>query len=132
MTSIVRRVLASPQTGLILIIAALMGLLTGFAGSHVDPRTGQIVNNFLNSYTLIQMATDASFFAIMAVGATVVIIAGGIDLSVGSIYAMAGVGVAMILRAAPEASPMMVMAIGLVVSLGIGLLCGAINGALVV
>ena len=49
------------------------------------------VNNFLNSYTLIQTATDASFFAIMAVGATVVIISGGIDLSVGSIYALAGV-----------------------------------------
>ena len=58
--------------------------------SHVDARTGQTVNNFLNSYTLIQTATDASFFAIMAVGATMVIISGGIDLSVGSIYALAG------------------------------------------
>ena len=49
------------------------------------------VNNFLNSHTLIQTATDASFFAIMAVGATIVIISGGIDLSVGSVYALAGV-----------------------------------------
>ena len=57
------------------------------------------VNNFLNSYTLIQTATDASFFAIMAVGATIVIISGGIDLSVGSIYALAGVTTAMVLRA---------------------------------
>ena len=53
------------------------------AGSHVDRSTGATVNNFLNSYTLIQTATDASFFAIMAVGATIVIISGGIDLSVG-------------------------------------------------
>ena len=58
-------------------------MLTLLAGSHVDRLTGQPVNNFLNSYTLIQTATDASFFAIMAVGATIVIISGGIDLSVG-------------------------------------------------
>ena len=66
--------------------------LTALAGSHPDRQTGQMVNNFWNSYTLIQTATDASFFAIMAIGATLVIISGGIDLSVGSIYALSGVG----------------------------------------
>ena len=93
-----RRTLASPQMGLVLVILLLGALLSVFAGSHIDVRTGQTVNNFLNSYTLIQTATDASFFAIMAVGATVVIISGGIDLSVGSIYALAGVTTAMVLR----------------------------------
>ena len=34
----------------------------------------------------------------MAVGATVVIVSGGIDLSVGSVYALAGVATAMVLR----------------------------------
>ena len=65
------------------------------AGSHVDPLTGRTVNNFWNSYTLIQTATDATFFAIMAIGATVVIISGGIDLSVGSVYALSGVSMAL-------------------------------------
>ena len=37
---------------------------------------------------LIQIAKDTSFFAIMAVGMTVVIITAGIDLSVGSIVAL--------------------------------------------
>ena len=60
-------------------------VLTLTAGSHVDHAAELVVNNFLNWYTLIQTATDASFFAIMAVGATIVIISGGIDLSVGSI-----------------------------------------------
>ena len=68
------------------------------AGSHVDEATGHTINNFLNSHTLIQTATDASFFAIMAVGATIVIISGGIDLSVGSVYALAGVSMGLILR----------------------------------
>ncbi len=40
--------------------------------------------------TLIQMATDASAFAIMGGGATLVIIPRSIDLSVGAIYALAG------------------------------------------
>jgi ribose transport system permease protein len=127
-----RRALASPQAGLVLVVLLLGGVLTLLAGSHVDPRTGATVNNFLNSYTLIQTATDASFFAIMAVGATVVIIAGGIDLSVGSIYAMAGVGMAMLLRTMPEATAPGAVLLGLAVSVGIGLLCGAVNGALVV
>jgi ribose transport system permease protein len=127
-----RRTLASPQAGLVLVILLLGGVLGVFAGSHVDPRTGLTVNNFLNSYTLIQTATDASFFAIMAVGATFVIISGGIDLSVGSIYALAGVTTAMILRSAGPLDPITAIALGLTVSVGIGLACGAINGALVV
>src|SRR5262245_25494518 len=83
----IRRALTSPQAGLVLVILLLGAVLTLLAGSHVDARTGGVVNNFLNSYTLMQTATDASFFAVMAVGATIVIISGGIDLSVGSIYA---------------------------------------------
>ena len=84
-------VLRSQQFGLVLVLLLLGAALTVGAGSHTDPRTGEVVNNFLNRYTLIQMATDASAFAIMGVGATLVIIAGGIDLSVGAIYALSGV-----------------------------------------
>ncbi len=127
-----RRTLASPQAGLVAVIVLLGAVLGLFAGSHVDARSGLTVNNFLNSYTLIQTATDASFFAIMAVGATIAIISGGIDLSVGSVYALAGVTTAMVLRSLGPADPVVVVAIGLAVSLGIGLACGAINGALVV
>ena len=54
-----RRTLASPQAGLVAVILLLGGVLTVFAGTHVDARTGEVVNNFLNSYTLIQTATDA-------------------------------------------------------------------------
>jgi ribose transport system permease protein len=124
--------LASPQAGLVAVILLLGAVLTLFAGTHVDARTGATVNNFLNSYTLIQTATDASFFAIMAVGATIVIISGGIDLSVGSVYALAGVTTAMVLRGMGQVDPFTAVAVGLLVSLGIGLICGAANGALVV
>ena len=102
------------------------------AGSHPDRLTGETVNNFWNSNTLIQTATDASFFAIMAIGATIVIISGGIDLSVGSIYALAGVAMALVLRAAGAMSRRRDAALGLLVCVGVGLACGVLNGALVV
>jgi ribose transport system permease protein len=128
----IRRILASQQAGLVLVIVLLGLVLTALAGSHVDRATGQPVNDFLNSYTLIQTATDASFFAVMAVGATMVIISGGIDLSVGSVYALAGVATAMVLRAVEPSSTVTTVALGLAVSLGVGLACGALNGLMVV
>src|SRR4029453_18065980 len=120
------------QAGLVLVIVLLGFVLSVFAGTHLDRATGQPVNDFLNSYTLIQTATDASFFAIMAVGATMVIISGGIDLSVGSIYALAGVSMAIVLRAVEPSSAAATIALGLAVSLSVGLICGAINGLMVV
>jgi ribose transport system permease protein len=126
-----RRLLASQQAGLVLVILALGLVLTLFAGSHPDRVTGQPVNNFLNSNTLMQTATDASFFAIMAVGATIVIISGGIDLSVGSIYALAGVTTAMLLRGQAGGGAGTVLT-GLLICVGVGVLCGLVNGALVV
>src|SRR5512145_2650296 len=128
----VRRILASQQAGLIAVILLLGAILTVFAGSHSDRVTGAPVNNFLNSYTLIQTGTDASFFAIMAVGATIVIISGGIDLSVGSIYALSGVAAAMALRAAGPADSWTTVAAGLAVSTGVGVACGVANGLMVV
>src|SRR5688572_2447269 len=126
------KMLGSAQAGLLLVILCLAALLTVLAGSHADRVTGETVNNFLNSYTLIQTATDASFFAIMAVGATIVIISGGIDLSVGSIYALAGVSMAMFLRAQGGGGGFETIVLGLAISLGVGLLCGVLNGLMVV
>lgn len=105
--------------------------MSRYAGSHVDGRTHQMVNNFLNPATLIQVATDTSFFAIMAVGMTMVIISAGIDLSVGSIYAISGVLMSMILRNMTGLSPAMYVLAGIGLGCGIGLLCGWINGVMV-
>lgn len=122
----------SQQAGLILVILLLGVILTAFAGSHVDRVTGRPVNNFLNSYTLMQTATDASFFAIMAIGASVVIISGGIDLSVGSVYAISGVVMAMALRAMGERGDAVTILTALVLCVGVGVVCGLLNGLLVV
>ncbi len=126
------RILSSAQAGLLLVIICLAALLTLFAGAHPDRVTGETVNNFLNSYTLIQTLTDASFFAIMAVGATIVIISGGIDLSVGSIYALAGVTTAMALRGLRARRIRRRSSPAVAIAVGVGLLCGVVNGLMVV
>src|SRR5260221_13279100 len=91
-----------------------------------------MVNNFWNANTLVQTATDASFFAIMAVGPTVVIISRGIDLSVGSIYALAGVSAALLLRRMHCAGVVTIVLAGLGRCLGIGIFCCLLNLMLVV
>ena len=124
--------LRSPQLGLTFVILVASAGLTAAAGTHVDPLTGSTVNNFLNAHTLIQMATDASGFAIMAVGATIVVISGGIDLSAGAVYALAGVAMAMVLRAVGPLDPIVTVLLGLSVCLAVSLACGVANGVMVV
>lgn len=112
-------------------VILLLGILiTVFSDSHQDPITGQTVNNFLNANTLMGVLTDASFFAIMAVGMTLVIISGGIDLSIGSIYALSGVTMAMFLRTQgyQHEKGAAVVLLGLGLSCAIGTVCGLING----
>jgi ribose transport system permease protein len=129
---VVQAILRSPQFGLIVVLLLLGAALTLAAGSHIDPQSGQSVNNFLNRYTLIQMATDASAFAIMGVDATLVIIAGGIDLSVGAVYALAGVAMAMVLRALGPMDPAITVFVGLGTCVVVSLLCGLANGVMVI
>ena len=128
--TVLRRLLRSQQAGLVLIIVGLLVVLSLAAGSHVDQSTGRTVNNFFNTYTLIQTATDASFIAIMAVGATVVIISAGIDLSVGSVYALAGVVMGLALRDSTGGAGTVLA--GLFICLCIGVGAGALNGLMVV
>jgi ribose transport system permease protein len=128
---VLRKLLRSQQFGLVAVIILLMAALSLLAGSHVDD-AGRAVNNFLNSHTLIQTATDASFVAIMAVGATIVIISGGIDLSVGSVYALAGVAMGLTLRAAGPVGGVGAVLLALFVCVAVGLAAGAVNGVMVV
>ena len=130
--SLTNKILRSQELGLIVVLLALGIALTLAAGSHADPLTGRTINNFLNAYTLIQMATDASGFAIMGVGATIVIISGGIDLSVGAIYALAGVAMAMVLRAMGPMDPVTTVFIGLATCIAVSIACGLANGLMVI
>jgi ribose transport system permease protein len=94
-------------------------------------------NKFFNAQNLAQLAKDTSFVAIMAVGATFVIISGGIDLSVGAVYALASVLSALLLRRFGPDGPMhgspewIGVMCGLAVCLGAATLCGLANGTMI-
>lgn len=55
-------------------------------------------SNFLKSENLLNIANQIAVIAIVAIGMTFVIIAGGIDLSVGSLIALAAVVAALLIR----------------------------------
>lgn len=81
--------------------------------------------HFLTSTNLSSVARQTAVINIMALGMTIIIIAGGIDLSVGAILAMGG-----LLGTMAMASGMSIMA-GVAIGIGTGLLCGLLNGVLV-
>jgi len=117
------------QFGLIVVIAVLVTVLSIFA-QKVETTPGHYINTFLQADTILQVATFSSFVAIMAVGMTMVIITAGIDLSVGSTYALAGVFTAMLLRHMHATGPSAVVIGGLFCS-AVGLAAGAVNGVLI-
>ena len=81
--------------------------------------------HFLTASNLINVVEQTSINAIVAVGMTFVILSAGIDLSVGSIVALAGV----VLGASLQSGHPMVIA--LTFALASGTACGIGNGALI-
>src|SRR2546425_7779804 len=137
------------EGGLVIVIFVLGLLLTIFGGrvnlpefrTNAAGETERVMvekNKFLNAQKLISLAKDTSFFAIMAVGATFVIISGGIDLSVGAIYALASVLAALVFhRFGPDGpcssvSPWLSVPFGMAVCVGTATLCGLLNGGMIV
>jgi ribose transport system permease protein len=81
-----------------------------------------VANSFLSVGNAITIALQVTSIAYLGIGATCVIITGGIDLSVGAILALAGVVDAMAVRAGAP------VAVGMLAGLAVGVLCGLVNG----
>jgi ribose/xylose/arabinose/galactoside ABC-type transport system permease subunit len=124
-----RRLPRIQEVGLIVVILILGSIL--YAYGRYDAHGG--VNTFLNLDNLVtQIATFMAVYAIMAVGQTFVIITGGIDISVGSIFALSAMICADVMqRMDPESGPWKAVLVAFLVAPGIGLLCGLINGLLI-
>ncbi len=83
---------------------------------------------FLTAANAINIALQVSVTAILAIGMTLVILTGGIDLSVGSLVAVTGVLAAFVARATAGTAP---LAAALVVGLAAGAASGAFTGLFV-
>ena len=119
------------ELGLLIVILILGTILSVYGFSDAKHVGG--TNTFLNAENLVgQLATYMAVYAIMAVGQTAVIITGGIDISVGSIYALSALGAAAVLqRINPEAPAWQVLPVAMLVGPGIGAICGLCNGILI-
>jgi ribose/xylose/arabinose/galactoside ABC-type transport system permease subunit len=87
---------------------------------------GWLRPQFLTTANLINVARQISLNGILAVGVTYVLLTGGVDLSLGSVVALAGVVAATFARS-EDASLVLPVAIGIAA----GAACGAANGLVI-
>ncbi len=80
---------------------------------------------------LINVLRQVSFEALIAFGMTLVIVTGGIDLSVGSLVAFTGVVAAVVMRSLGDASTIAAIALGMLAGIAAGGGIGAASGSIV-
>ncbi len=98
--------------------------------------TKEGVPTFLSPRNILNVIRQISIVAMIAMGVTMVIITGGIDLSSGSVVALATVVAASFAQRADWANPkfpglQVPVIVPVIAALGIGALCGTINGTLI-
>ncbi|MCE9595901.1 MAG: ABC transporter permease [Planctomycetes bacterium] len=109
-------------------VAIVGGLVTW--GVEPASANANVLSRVVGS--LGDLVAPASTLAILALGALIVIVSGGIDLSVGAVFALAAVASTDVVeRLDVGAAPERVVPIALGVALGIGALCGLVNGLLI-
>ncbi|WP_162911213.1 ABC transporter permease [Shinella zoogloeoides] len=108
------------------VVLLLLFCVMVLAFSLANPR-------FFSVRAMANILQDFSPVVLMAIGQTFVIASRGIDLSVGSVLGLAGVSMALVIRAANEASidPWLAIALGLLAAVGVGVVVGLINGFLI-
>lgn len=107
-----------PLIGLGALLAFNVLFTPGFA--NIELRDGRLFG------TLVDLFQNGAPVMLLAIGMTLVIALGGIDLSVGSVMALAGAVSALLMTAHGQAASTAIAA-----GLGVGLLVGACNGVLV-
>lgn len=100
--------------GMLFILIALVALMAALSPT------------FFTSGNLLNIVRQMSIVGIVAIGVTMIIITTGIDLSSGSVIALTSVIVASVAQV--DSYPVL---FAVAIGLGIGLLCGLINGSII-
>jgi ribose transport system permease protein len=89
--------------------------------------------NFLKTDNLLNIANQIVVIAVVAIGMTMVIITGGIDLSVGSLIALSAVTATLLIRdtAGAEAASSLAMVLGCLGGIGLCGLIGLFSGVMI-
>jgi ribose transport system permease protein len=102
--------------------ARATGILIPFAALFVTLSVTS--SSFLTKVNLLNILDQQAATLIIAAAGTLVLVAGGIDLSVGAVYSLAGVTAA---EVAQRTSPVLAIVLGI----GVGLAVGLVNGLVV-
>lgn len=86
---------------------------------------------FLSIDNLVNVMRQVSFEGMIAFGMTLVIVTGGIDLSVGSLVALTGVVAAVVMQGLSDASPAMRIVSGFLAAIALGAGSGAASGLVI-
>ncbi|MCZ4089150.1 MULTISPECIES: ABC transporter permease [Sinorhizobium] len=106
--------LLASQTFWVLIAVILACIFLSFA-----------TDSFATAKNLYNITRNVTFVAIVALGMTLVIITGGIDLSVGSVLCLCSMVLAVVMHAGYS------IEVGIAASIGTALLIGAFNGVMI-
>ena len=86
--------------------------------------------SFLTLDNFVNVTLQVAIYGILAVGMTIVMITGGIDLSIGSVVALVGVTAALLSKRHYLPEPVTVLA-AILAGLAVGMLAGALSGLLI-
>jgi len=93
---------------------------------------GAVVNpNFLSADNLLNVTTRSAFIAIIALGATYVISAGALDLSVGAMVAFIASIMILFINSGMIADPLLLLIAAIMLAVALGAACGLFNGLVV-
>ncbi len=106
------------QRGPLVALAIFVVMFAFFVGEHPAGFSANVVNTAANKGALL---------AFVAMAQTIPVLTSGIDLSVGMVFVLTNCLASTVVSGSPLAT-----ALGVAAVLGTGLLCGALNGALVV
>jgi ribose transport system permease protein len=84
--------------------------------------------NFISVANLLNVITRSAFIAIIALGATYVISAGGLDLSVGSMVAFVASLMILFMNSGAIADPVLMLIAAMLLAIVLGAICGLANG----
>lgn len=107
--------LRRPESGIVLILVVFVAMATAVNKAFIDPKN------------IVNILRASGFTVISVVGMAMVLITGGLDLSIGSIYALGA-----IISATAMTDWGLNIPLAILIGLAVGILCGALNGFLIV
>ena len=120
-----------------IVVIFLVMLCLGFGIGTSDVfSTGNIggivkTSSFLSASNIVNLTTQMAINAMLSAGLTYVIILGGIDISVGSVAALAGIVSMLVAQKLPNVSVFGAILVLVLSAVVVGGICGAFNGIMI-